>query len=177
MLGGVSRSERLEREMLFPFVASRHTFFLAEPGNPMRNASDQARTTAAVERAEQEQLRQMSTAALLKQAMSEIKLLARAEVLHARLELEEARHRARAAGVLLGIGLAFCSCAVSVALVGVALALPISKTAAAFVVAGFVLAVGLVCSAVAYKRWPRKPMQRTQHRIKEDLAISKEQLA
>ena len=143
----------------------------------MRSASEQARTNLAVEHGEQEQLRQMSTAALLKQAMSEIKLLARAEVLHARLELEEARHRARAAGVLLGIGLAFFSCAVSVALVGVALALPISKTAAPFLVAGFVLAVGLICSAVAYKRWPRKLMQKTQNRIKDDLAISRKQLA
>jgi hypothetical protein len=78
---------------------------------------------------------------------------------------------------LLGIGLAFFSCAVSVALVGVALALPISKTAASFLVAGFVFAVGLVCSAVAYKRWPRKLMQKTQNRIKDDLAISRKQLA
>ena len=143
----------------------------------MRSASEQAGTNLAVERAEQEQLRRMSTAALLYQAMSEIKLLARAEVLHAQLELKEERRRARTAGVLLGIGLAFFSCAVSVALVGVALALPISKTAAAFLVAGFVLAVGLVCSALAYKRWPRKLMQRTQNRIKDDFAISRKQLA
>jgi hypothetical protein len=143
----------------------------------MRNASEQARTNTTLERAEEEQLRQLSTAALLKLAISEIKLLARAEVLHARLELKDELRRARTAGILLGAGLALFVCALSVALVGVALALPISRTAAAFIMADFVLAVALICGTVGYRHLPRKPIHKTRNRIKEDLAISKEQLA
>ncbi len=127
--------------------------------------------------ATQPPLQAISTPALMRQAISEIKLLAKAEMLHARLELQDELREARRAGVMLGCSVALLLCGLSVALVGIALTLPLAEWAAAFLVAALLLALGAVCGVVGYRCVPRKPLQKTQQRIKEDLAITREQLA
>jgi hypothetical protein len=85
--------------------------------------------------------------------------------------------QAKSAGILLGVSIALAIFGLSVAFVGVALALPISETAAAFVVAGFLILVAALCGILGYRRLPKKPMEKTQRRLKEDVAISRERFA
>jgi len=138
-----------------------------------RRAKEQERPS----QGEQQQLQAMSTPALMKQAISELRLLVKAEVLHARLEFEEELREAKSAGILLGCCLALLLCGLSVAFVGVALALPLAEWLAAFIVAAVLLVIAAVCGALGYRRLPRKPLQKTQQRLKEDLAITREQFA
>jgi hypothetical protein len=144
----------------------------------MENLVEQPRMmVSAGKQTEREMLETVPTTALLKQALSDIKLLAKAELLHARLELKEELLQAKTAGILLGCCVGLLICGASVAFVGVALALPVAEPAAAFLVAGFLLVVAAVCGAAGYRRLPKKPMQKTQQRIKEDLALARERLA
>jgi Flp pilus assembly protein TadB len=143
----------------------------------MQKVAQETSALVPQDRVEPQQLREMSTPALVRQAMSEVKLLAKAEMQHARLELNEELRQARTAGILLGCCAALLLCGASVAFVGVALALPISETAAAFIVGGFLLLTAAVCGAIGYRRLPKKPMQKTQQRIKEDLSVARKQLA
>jgi len=125
--------------------------------------------------AEQPQLQAMSTTALMKQAISELQLLVKAEVLRARLEFEDELRGAKSAGILLGCCLALLLCGLSLALVGVAVALPLAGWLAAFIVAAVLFLVAAVCGALAYRHLPRRPLQKTQQRLKDDFAITKEQ--
>lgn len=125
----------------------------------------------------EQQLQAMPTTALMKQAMSELKLLAKAEVLHARLELQDELRQAKSSGILLGFCLALVLSGLSVALVGVALALPLAGWLSSFIVAAVLLATAAICGAAGYRRLPKKPLQKTQQRLKDELAIAREQFA
>ena len=57
------------------------------------------------QRLDEAQLRNMSTVDLVRHAMTEMKLLIRAEALHARTELRQELKEARNAGILLGAAL------------------------------------------------------------------------
>jgi len=138
-----------------------------------RRANEQERPS----QPEQQQLQSMSTAALVKQALSELRLLVKAEVLYARLEFEEEWREAKHAVILLGCCVALLSGGLSVALLGVALAFPLARWLAAFIVAAVLLTIAAVCGALGYRRLPRRPLQRTQQRLKDDLAITKDQFA
>lgn len=127
--------------------------------------------------AEQDRLRSMSTAALVKQAISEVKLLAKAEVLHAKQELKEELQNAKVAGILLGVCLGIGLCGLSVLFVALALALPLPQSVAALIVGGLLVLAAAACGAIGYSRLPKKPLQNTQQRIKEDLAMTREQFA
>jgi len=142
----------------------------------MENLVEQPGTVLAAKR-DRETLETMRTTELVKQAIAELKLLAKAELLHARLELKEELLRARSAGILLGCCLGLLICGASLAFVGLALALPIAEPAAAFIVAGFLLGVAAICGFAGYRALPKKPMEKTQQRIKEDLALARERLA
>lgn len=143
----------------------------------MNDLAQQLREEKTATQAEQQQLHGMTTAALMRQALSEIRLLAKAEVLHARLELQDELREAKSAGILLGCCLGLSFCGLSVGFVALALALPVTKWVAALIVAGVLLAMAAVCGAVGYRRVPRKPLGKTQQRLKEDLAITREQFA
>ncbi len=143
----------------------------------MENLVEQPRTVLAGKQTDRETLETIRTTELLKQAVVELKMLAKAELLHARLELKEELLRARSSGVLLGCCVGLLICGVSVAFVGLALVLPIAEPAAAFIVAGLLLGVAVVCAIAGYRGLPKRPMQKTQERIKEDLALAREQLA
>jgi len=143
----------------------------------MENLVEQPRTVLAGKQTDRETLETIRTTELLKQAVVELKMLAKAELLHARIELKEELLRARSSGVLLGCCVGLLICGVSVAFVGLALVLPIAEPAAAFIVAGLLLGVAAVCGIAGYRGLPKRPMQKTQERIKEDLALAREQLA
>jgi hypothetical protein len=124
-----------------------------------------------------EQLRTLSTPDLVRHALEEAKLLVKAEVMHAKQELRLEVKQARVSGILGGVGLALALTALSLFFVGIALALPMAEVGALFLVGLIVLAVAGLCGFLAYKKAPRKPLPRTQERLKKDLAITREQLA
>lgn len=127
--------------------------------------------------AEQGRLRSLPTAELLRQAISEVKLLAKAEVLHAKQELREELQDAKVAFVLLGVCLGIGLCGLSVLLVGIALALPLSEVAATLTLAGLLILTAAACGAIGYRRLPKKPLQSTQRRLKDDLSMVRERFA
>jgi uncharacterized membrane protein YqjE len=127
--------------------------------------------------AEQDRIRSMPTAALLRQAISEVKLLAKAEVLHAKQELREELQAARVAFVLLGVCLGIGLCGLSVLFVAIGLALPLSEVAATLTMAGLLIVTAAACGAIGYRRLPKKPLQSTQRRLKEDLSTVRERFA
>ena len=143
----------------------------------MENLVEQPRMVSTGKSTGRETLETIPTGALLKLAVSDIKLLAKAELLQARLELKEELLQAKSAGILLGGCVGLLISGAGVAFVGVALALPIAEPAAAFIVAAFLLMVAAVCGAAGYRLLPKKPMQKTQQRIKEDLAFARDRLA
>ena len=126
---------------------------------------------------DQKQLRELSTADLVKHAMEEAKLLAKAEILHAKLEIKEELNSAKSAGVFLGTGFGLAIWGVGLLLVALALALPLPQPISALVI-GLVLLVGAgICAAVGFRKVPKKPLEKTQKRIKTDWTRVREKLA
>ncbi len=128
------------------------------------------------ERLERRQLESLSTAELVRHALEEARLLARAEVLHAKKELQEELKAARTAGILLGAGGVLALVALTALLVAVGLALPLAHWLGVLLV-GVVLAVTAgVLVSVGLKRLPDKPLAHTQERLKLDIARTREAL-
>jgi hypothetical protein len=124
-----------------------------------------------------EALRDRTIPQLVRQALDEARLLARAEVLHAKQELREEVLAAKKAGILLGVALVSALCGLSVVLVALALALPIPDALGALVVGGVLLCVAAVTGFLAQRALPRKPLPRTTERLKLDWLLAKERLA
>lgn len=129
------------------------------------------------ERLDEAQLRNMSTAELVRHALDEAKLLAKAEVLHAKQELKQELTQAKMTGVLFGAAVATALSGLTLLFVALALVLPLAEPLAAVVVGGGLLAVAAVCAVMGLKGLPKKPLPKTQERIKKDFAITREQLA
>lgn len=129
------------------------------------------------ERLDEQQLRSMSTSELVRLALGEARLLARAEVLHAKQELKAEVKAAKASAILIGAGAAAALCAVAVLLVALALLFPISEPLAVSLVGGVVLILGAGAALVGVRKLPRKPLPKTQERLKRDLAIARERLS
>ncbi|HZN91267.1 MAG TPA: phage holin family protein [Myxococcales bacterium] len=128
------------------------------------------------ERLDEQQLRSMSTSELVRLALGEARLLARAEILHAKQELKQELKAAKTSGILIGAGGGALLCAVAVFLVAVALAIPISEPLAVALVGGVVLLAGGGAVLTGIKTLPRKPLPMTQERLKRDVAIARERL-
>ena len=79
------------------------------------------------ERLERRQLESLSTAELVRHAIEEAKLLARAEVLHAKKELQEEIKAARTAGILLGAGAVLALVGLCALFIAAGLALPVAE--------------------------------------------------
>jgi hypothetical protein len=128
------------------------------------------------EKLDEQQLGKMSTGQLVRHALEEARLLAKAEVLHAKQELRDELQAAKAAGILIGAGAALALCGLSVLLVALALALPLPAALSALLVG--VLVLGGAAAAVLFglKSLPKRPLEKTQERMKRDLAIAKEEL-
>ena len=128
------------------------------------------------EQLERRQLESLSTAELVRHAIDEARLLARAEVLHAKKELQEELKAAKTAGILLGAGGVLGLVAVTALLIAVGLALPVAAWVGVLLV-GVVLAVAAgVLVSTGVKRLPSKPLPHTQERLKIDIARTREAL-
>ena len=110
------------------------------------------------QRLDESQLRNMSTVQLVRHAMTEMKLLIRAEVLHARTELKQELKEARNAGILLGVALFLAPTGLAVALMAI------------------VLALAVVLLFLAVQKLPRQPLARTRDRLKLDWMLTREEL-
>jgi uncharacterized membrane protein YqjE len=128
------------------------------------------------QRLDEAQLRNMSTVELVRHAMTEMKLLVRAEVLHARTELKEELQEARTAGILLGGALFLAPAGLAVALMAIVLALPEPRWLPALVLGIVVLAGAGLLAVLAMKKLPKHPLARTRDRLKLDWMLTREEL-
>jgi predicted phage tail protein len=111
----------------------------------------------------------LSTNELVRRAMTEARLLAKAELLHAKVELAHEVKAARVGGLCLGAAGALALVVLTLLLTAAADALALPLWAGALVVAGIVLVLAGVLAAVGWKRLPRKPMHHTLERLSMDL--------
>jgi uncharacterized membrane protein YqjE len=118
----------------------------------------------------------MSTNELVRRAMSEARLLAKAELLHAKVELAEEVRAARVSGVFAGGAVALALMGLALLLTAGADALPVPLWVGALFVAGGVLLLAAVCAAVAWSKLPKKPMRHTLERLSMDLEELRQQL-
>ena len=121
-------------------------------------------------------LEEASTADLVKEAMDEAKELVRLEVALAKEEvkeeLKEVEHAAISLGVAAGASLIVLS------LLAVAIVLAVGGTAlAALIVAGCFLVIAGVAAYLGYGLLPKKPMEKTRHRLENDVNQLKEHIA
>ena len=128
------------------------------------------------ERVNEQRLRGMSSGELVQHAVEEARLLARAEVTHAKEELKTELKAAQRAAALAGAALVTTLCGLSVLLVALALALPLGGALAALLVGLFLLLLAGAGAFAAYRSFPRQPLPRTQARLKQDLTIAREYL-
>lgn len=128
------------------------------------------------ERLDRAQLEHLSTTELVRHALTEAKLLVRAEVLHAKKELQEEVKAARTSGILLGAGAVLALVSLAALVVAAGLALPLPDWAGVLFAAVFCLAVGGALAVVGVKKLPKKPLPHTQERLKTDLSLTRETL-
>ncbi len=128
------------------------------------------------ERLERRQLESLSTAELIRHAIEEARLLARAEVLHAKKELQQELKAARTSGILLGTGGVLGLLGLSALLVTVGLALPLAQWLGVLLVGVFLLLLSGGLALAGFKRLPKKPLPHTQERLKTDITRTRETL-
>lgn len=123
------------------------------------------------------QLRAMSTGELVRHAIEEARLLAKAEVLHAKQEMREELKAAKASGILLGVAGVVALCALAVLFSAIAVALPMAEWLSFLIVGVGLLGVAAACGVLGVKALPKKPLPKTQERLKKDYSLTREQLA
>lgn len=126
---------------------------------------------------DQEQLRQMSTAELVKHAVEEARLLAKAEILHAKNELREEIADAKRSGIFMGAALVLTLCGLSALFVALGLALPLAPGVGVAIVGAVQLILAAALGFMGFKKLPKKPLNKTLHRIKTDIEVTREQFA
>lgn len=121
-------------------------------------------------------LEEASTADLVREALDEAKELVRIEIEIARSEVELELARAKRAAI--GFGIALAAVVIVLSLLAVALVLFLGGTAlAALGVAGALLVVGGLAAFVGYSTLPKRPLERTRHRIGRGVSQLKEHIA
>ncbi|WP_257450980.1 phage holin family protein [Archangium lipolyticum] len=128
------------------------------------------------ERLERRQLESLSTAELIRHAIEEARLLARAEVLHAKKELREEVKAARTSGILLGAGAVLGLVGLAALLVAAGLALPLAQWLGVLLVGVFLVLLAGGLAFAGARRLPKKPLSHTQERLKTDIARTRETL-
>lgn len=128
------------------------------------------------ERLERSQLETLSTAELVRHALTEAKLLVKAEVLHAKKELREEIKAARTSGILLGAGFVLALSGVAALFVAVGLALPLSPWLGVLLVGVAILLIAAGLAWAGVKKLPKKPLPHTQERLKTDFGMARETL-
>lgn len=128
------------------------------------------------ERLERSQLESLSTAELIRHALTESRLLVRAELLHAKKELREELKAAKTAGIMLGAGAVLLLMALSCLFVAAGLALPLGEPWNVLVMGVVLLAISGLLLFLGLKRLPKKPLPHTQERLKMDFQLTRETL-
>ena len=128
------------------------------------------------QRLDEAQLRNMSTVELVRHGMTEMKLLIRAEMLHARTELKVELKEARNAGILIGAALFLAPAGLAIALMPIVFAFPESRWLVSLILGIVVLAAAALLAVLAVKRLPKQPLSRTRDRLKLDWMLTKEEL-
>ncbi len=128
------------------------------------------------ERLERRQLESLSTAELIRHAIEEARLLARAEVLHAKKELQGELKAARTAGILLGAAGVLGLVALTALFVAVGLVLPVAQWLGVLLVGVVLLLLAGGLAFTGVKRLPKKPLPHTQERLKTDITRTRETL-
>jgi hypothetical protein len=128
------------------------------------------------ERLERRQLESLSTADLIRHAIEEARLLARAEVLHAKKELQGELKAARTAGILLGASGVLGLVALTALFVAVGLVLPVAQWLGVLLVGVVLLLLAGGLAFTGVKRLPKKPLPHTQERLKTDITRTRETL-
>src|SRR5436190_1875566 len=106
-------------------------------------------------------LRERSTPELIRSALDEARLLARAEVLHAKQELREEIAGSKRAGIFLGSAATFALCGLSALFVALGLVLPVSATVGTWIVGVGLLLIALVLGLLGRRALPTRPLART----------------
>lgn len=125
---------------------------------------------------EQERLHTMSTRELVRHVIDEARIVARAEALHAKAELELELKRARMAAIFLVPAAVLALCALVLGLAVVGFALPVVNVGAFAIVGGFCLIVAVWLGLAGWMKLPKKPMHRTRSRLEHWVEITKEEL-
>ena len=128
------------------------------------------------QRLDEAQLRNMSTVELVRHGMTEMKLLIRAEMLHARTELKAELKEARNAGILIGAALFLAPAGLAIALMPIVFALAEPRWLVSLILGLVVLGAAVILGMVAVKRLPKQPLSRTRDRLKLDWILTKEEL-
>ena len=128
------------------------------------------------ERLDRARLEHLSTTELVRHALTEAKLLVRAEVLHAKKELREEVKAARTSGILLGAGAVLALVSLAAFVVAAGLALPVRDWLGVLLAGLFFLVLGGVLAFAGVKKLPKKPLPHTQERLKTDLSLTRETL-
>jgi hypothetical protein len=131
---------------------------------------------ALIER-DDEQLRRMPTADLVRHAVDEARLLVKAEVLNAKREMKEELQVAKKSGIFIGAAMVLALCGLSSLFVALGIALPGAPGWGVLIIGVLQLAVAGGLGFMAYKKLPKKPMGKTIDRIKTDIAVTREQFA
>ncbi|MFE8603847.1 phage holin family protein [Archangium violaceum] len=113
--------------------------------------------------------KELSTNELVRRAMSEARLLAKAELLHAKVELAQEVRAARVVGLFAGSGAALALVGLAMLFVAGAAALALPLWAAALLAAGVAFVLAAVLGAIAWTKLPKKPMRHTLERMSMDL--------
>ena len=126
-----------------------------------------------------ERVTRLSTVQLLKAIASQGGLLVKKQIALAKTELKsDARTEVKVAG---GLGLAAVGVIITVTLLLVtavlALALVLPAWAAGLIVSGVVAVVVAIVAGVSWSRRIRKPLQRSRHKLKQDIRFTKERFA
>ncbi|MBI3182783.1 MAG: phage holin family protein [Myxococcales bacterium] len=124
-----------------------------------------------------DQLRSLSTPELLRHAVEEARLLARAEVLHAKAELKEELGKAKLAGLLLGAAASAGLSGLSLLFVALAVTFPLPVGIGPLLLGALLLALCATLAFAAYRKLPKRPLPRTQQRLREDFTLAKDQFA
>jgi hypothetical protein len=128
------------------------------------------------QRLDEAQLRNMSTVELVRHGMTEMKLLIRAEMLHARTELKAELKEARNAGILIGAALFLAPAGLAIALMPIVFALAEPRWLVSLILGLVVLGAAVLLGLLAVKRLPKQPLSRTRDRLKLDWILTREEL-
>ncbi|MFL5319659.1 MAG: phage holin family protein [Myxococcaceae bacterium] len=119
----------------------------------------------------------MPTADLVRHAVDEARLLVKAEVLNAKLEIKEELQLAKKTGIFIGAAAVLALCGLSSLFVALGIALPGAPGWGVLIVGVLQLAAAGGLGYMAMKKLPKKPMNRTIDRLKTDIAVTREQFA